>query len=278
MKAYHWFTRYDLTEENLRIPHALVFGGNQINTPIYYHDPTVRSDTPHFIFQYTLSGEAIFRYKGEEQVLSAGKAFFCNSHDADMAYYYPPDGTKTYEMLFCCLCGNLDIYEDLVRLYGRVFELAPENEAITQFLNYRVKSHYTKLLDMHVSESFRMATCLMKNLIKSQENVQAKPTSALIDKVNVYLQENIEEKFSIKQLAEMLSVSASHLSREFKSETGLSPQKHMDILRMNHAAKLISINQLSVKETAYRMGFDNPAHFVRSFKRVHGETPGSLKK
>lgn len=278
MKAYHWFIRYDLPEEDLKVPHALVFGGNQINTPIYYHDASVRSDTPHFIFQYTISGEAIFRYKGEEHVLSAGKAFLCNSHDADMAYYYPPDGTKTYEMLFCCLCGNLDFYEDVVRLYGRVFELTLDNEAITQFLNYRVKSHYTKFIEMNISESFGMASCLIKNLIKSRESVQEKSTSTLVDKMNVYLQENIEEKFSIKHLAETLGVSASHLTREFKHETGLSPQKHMDILRMNHAAKLIMSSQLSVKETAYRMGFDNPAHFVRSFKRVHGETPGSLKK
>jgi AraC-like DNA-binding protein len=278
MKAYHWFIRYDLSEENLRIPHVVVFGGNQINSSIYYHDASVRTDTPHFIFQYTLSGKGIFRYKGEEHELTAGKAFFCNSHDPEMAYYYPPEGTETYEMLFCCLCGNLETYEDIANRYGRVFELPKEDKAIKQFLNYRVKSHYTKHLDMNVSESFRTASTLMTSLIKSKETEVLLTSSLLIDRVNNYLQEHIEEKFSIKQLAETFEVSASHLSREFKRQTGLSPQKHMDILRMNHAARLLTSNLLSVKEAAYKMGFDNPAHFVRSFKRVHGVTPGSLKK
>ena len=278
IKAYHWLVCYNLKGRDPEIPHVKAFGGNQINSSLYYHDPSVRTDTPHYIFQYTLSGKGIFRYKGVEYELTAGKAFFCNSHDENMSYFYPPNETQTYEILYCCLCGDLNLFESIAERYGRVFELSSDDKALKQFLDYRIKSHDIKYIDMNLSECFMKSSILLNSLIKSKEEIIEKNSTSFVDKVIIYIRENIEEKLSIAQLADIFEISASHLSREFKKQTGLNPQKFIDTIRMKHAAKLISSSLLSVKETAYRLHFDNPAHFVRSFKRVHGVTPGSFKR
>ncbi len=276
-KAYHWYVRFDIHETDLKYPHVVVFGGNQINTPLYYHDSKVRTDTPHLIFQYTLSGEGIFRYQNKEHSLTSGKGFLCYSHDPEMAYYYPPEGDQTYENFYCCIEGDPDTLNQIAEMSGRVIELEPENEAIKQFLNYRVRTEYNELIYKPAGEAIQMAACLINNILKTSENTPEHIATSLVSRALVYMKENIEEKFSIKQVAEHFHVTPGHLSKKFKEKMGLTPQKHLEVMRMNHASRLIKSNRLSVKEVAYRMGYDNPPHFIRSFKRVHGVTPGSIK-
>jgi AraC-like DNA-binding protein len=45
---------------------------------------------------------------------------------------------------------------------------------------------------------------------------------------------------------------------------------------MNHAAELILRGNLPVKVAGAQVGFDDPYHFSRCFKRVHGVAPNSF--
>jgi AraC-like DNA-binding protein len=277
-KAYSWYRLLDFKDKNLRIPHTLLFGGSQINSPIYYHDAKVRSDSPHFLFQYTLSGIGIFRYDGNEHELKAGQGFLCCTHDPKMAYYYPPEGKDTYEMLYLCFGGDLDTFEEITELYGRVFELSLDSEIITRILSFRVRSHYSEVLQSSLSESINIASSLITSLIGCKESESKSSKYDIINQAQVYILEHIEDKLSVKVLANIFGVTPNHISRGFKAHIGISPHKYISMVRMKHAAKLINSNLLSVKEVAFRMGHDNAAHFIRSFKRVHGYTPGSLRK
>jgi AraC-like DNA-binding protein len=44
-------------------------------------------------------------------------------------------------------------------------------------------------------------------------------------------------------------------------------------MKMNHAAELITRANFSVKAAAVEVGFEDPYHFSRVFKRVHGVAP-----
>jgi AraC-like DNA-binding protein len=47
---------------------------------------------------------------------------------------------------------------------------------------------------------------------------------------------------------------------------------------MKHAANLLSDTQAEVQEVAYRLGFIDPFHFSRVFKRIFGVSPTEFQR
>lgn len=84
--------------------------------------------------------------------------------------------------------------------------------------------------------------------------------------------ENPNIHFSPEQFATQLCTSERHFSRLFKSEVGLSFSKWRQ-----QACVLLSLEKLiqnqSIQQIAYDLGFKNPAAFSTMFHRVLGVSP-----
>ena len=76
----------------------------------------------------------------------------------------------------------------------------------------------------------------------------------------------------IEQIARGLGVSRQTLYRRLKEE-GVTFAELLDQLRQRLALRYLREQGLSVKETAYRLGFSDPAAFSRAFKRWTGSSP-----
>jgi transcriptional regulator GlxA family with amidase domain len=93
-----------------------------------------------------------------------------------------------------------------------------------------------------------------------------------------FLESNLHRKITSSELAEVANTSSSHLSRLFKSETGLSPGEYLRRLRMEKARQLLATSLLSVKEIMGAAGYNSKSHFVRHFKRSFRLTPSEYRK
>jgi AraC-like DNA-binding protein len=76
----------------------------------------------------------------------------------------------------------------------------------------------------------------------------------------------------IDQVARALGMSRQTLYRRLKAE-GATFEQVLDGLRRRLALRFIREQGLSVKETAYRLGFSDPSAFSRAFKRWTGSSP-----
>lgn len=92
-----------------------------------------------------------------------------------------------------------------------------------------------------------------------------------MDTVLQYIQDNISRSLTISELAGLLNMSTSNFSHSFKKYVGTSPQKYMHHLKLTKAKELLF--KSSVTETAFDLGYENPSHFIRRFKDLHGITP-----
>jgi len=68
-------------------------------------------------------------------------------------------------------------------------------------------------------------------------------------------------------------VSQVHLCRLFGKFSGETPHAFVTRMRMNHAARLIARGDVAVKVAAMEVGYPDPCHFSRVFKRVLGCAP-----
>ena len=80
---------------------------------------------------------------------------------------------------------------------------------------------------------------------------------------------------SMDLIAARLSVSRQTVYRQLKAE-GVTFETVLDELRHQLAVHYLSGQKTSVNETAYLVGFSEPAAFSRAFKRWTGTSPRSL--
>jgi AraC-like DNA-binding protein len=78
------------------------------------------------------------------------------------------------------------------------------------------------------------------------------------------------------QVAAKLGVSRKTLFRWLKSE-GVTFERVLDELRQRMALDYLSARRVSVNETAYLVGFSEPAAFTRAFKRWTGVSPREMR-
>ena len=82
---------------------------------------------------------------------------------------------------------------------------------------------------------------------------------------------------SIEQLAEMTELSSRSLQRRFR-ELGLSYSKLQDQTRFERAAYLLKNSDSKALEIALEVGYSDPSHFTRSFKRMTNLTPREYRR
>jgi transcriptional regulator GlxA family with amidase domain len=82
----------------------------------------------------------------------------------------------------------------------------------------------------------------------------------------------------VEAVARKLEISQAHLTRLFDRHFGVSPLQYYRRLRMEVAASRLINSTASVKEIAWELGYSNPFHFSRSFKRFAEMSPVEYRR
>ena len=90
----------------------------------------------------------------------------------------------------------------------------------------------------------------------------------LVNHTIYYLETHHDEEITLEQLAEMLYVTPTYLSKTFKAATGVGPINYLIQIRLNHAKELLKNDSLSVKEVAKTVGYEDAYHFSKLFKNI----------
>jgi transcriptional regulator GlxA family with amidase domain len=104
-----------------------------------------------------------------------------------------------------------------------------------------------------------------------------RPDDIRVGHVVALIHEQFAEPWSVDQLARAVNVSPSYLTRLFREHTGRSPASFVRELRLRRAYELIQTTFLSIKEVMAAVGWNDPSHFSRAFKRHFGVSPKGLR-
>lgn len=110
---------------------------------------------------------------------------------------------------------------------------------------------------------------------------QEKPAStkiAMVSAVKKYIQEHYAEKINLSSAAELVHVNASYLSRIFPEVENMGFADFLCDVRMQRACELLMDYTLRVYEIAALVGYQDVKHFMKTFKRHEGMTPGEYRE
>lgn len=99
----------------------------------------------------------------------------------------------------------------------------------------------------------------------------------LMKRVITFIEQSLEERPSVEQLASIAGLSPSYFYRVFKQYTGFSPMSYIERIRIEEACRLLN-SDISITQISHLLGFSSSQHFATSFKKSMGVTPTFYKK
>ena len=92
-----------------------------------------------------------------------------------------------------------------------------------------------------------------------------------------YIKNNFKVLNSLQDIADVCMIDQAYLCRLFKRFDTQSPYKYLLNVKMSYAASRFQETDDLVKSIAYELGFSDPFHFTRIFKRLFGISPQAFK-
>ena len=108
--------------------------------------------------------------------------------------------------------------------------------------------------------------------------LELEPTSDRIRVALTYAKENLHQSLTVEILAQITNLSPRQFSRRFTQETGQSPAKAIENLRIEMAKTLIEQSNHPLEVIAEMTGFIDPDRMRRAFLRSYGQPPQVLRR
>lgn len=91
------------------------------------------------------------------------------------------------------------------------------------------------------------------------------------------LETHFKKVHQVQEYAQLQNLSSAYLNEVIKGETGYSVKDFIQKRLILEAKRLALYSDWNMKEIAFELGFDDPAHFSKSFKKQEGKTFTSFR-
>ncbi|MCA5006164.1 helix-turn-helix domain-containing protein [Sphingobacterium bovistauri] len=174
----------------------------------------------------------------------------------------------------------LHISDDDVIILSNIFESISKLYNTKSNEQFNLIAAYVKILLLIIRQIYDNSIAVDKELNSTVDAMQVR----IINNFFLELKNVIDilgEKhrdYTVNYFAQKLSIHPNHLNATLKKYTGKSTQEHIHQEIVNIAKTLLSHTNLSIKEIAFRLSFNEQSHFSNFFKKKVNKTPLQFKK
>ena len=247
--------------------------GKHICAPSGFWGPDVRD---YFLLHFVVSGKGIYRVNGKEYSLGAGQGFVIKPGETT---FYKADETDPWEYYFVAFHGSrAKTLVDSVRWTDGYICKPRDFDALKKRLRelYAVKMpnegggyKIIGLLYLIFSELISDA---------ADEGQASDEKQRALDTALDYIKANYASPIRVTDVADHVCMHRSNLYKLFKEVLGISVIDYLHSTRLNAAASLLLMTDLSVLEIAAKVGYTDTPHFCKAFKKRYLFTPLGYRK
>ncbi|SIT03661.1 transcriptional regulator, AraC family with amidase-like domain [Chryseobacterium ureilyticum] len=102
--------------------------------------------------------------------------------------------------------------------------------------------------------------------------------SSFTKEVRDWLKDKLEQPISIENIAESMNMSVRNFSRVFLKESGMTPGKFLEKMRLDQAKNMLEYNDISIELVAEKCGFGSVVSLRRLFLKYLSLSPAQYRK
>ena len=110
------------------------------------------------------------------------------------------------------------------------------------------------------------------------KDTNVNPSVLRFSKVIEYIDNNLDKKITVAELAELLYLDETYFSNAFTKCIGVSPSQLIIGKKLSRAMHLLRNDTMTIEEIAFSLGFSSEAYFSRLFKKKTHLTPSEFRK
>ena len=158
----------------------------------------------------------------------------------------------------------IEVRKRVLNTYPQILNLTPvDSDAANQICD---KIHLYEIIDCLQAEFNGFIDC-----IKGEKcNIVLKMLS--------FMKKNSSQKLELRSLALLFGYNSAYLGKVFRKETGESFNSYLDMLRIKHAVKLLSNENLKIYEVCEMAGYRSLDYFYKRFKKHTKLSPSEYRK
>lgn len=145
---------------------------------------------------------------------------------------------------------------------------------IFEQLNYELKTKEKFTDDIIATQVFNLLWQVKRKLIHPTKlNIRTNRQQDLLANFKKLIESHFQNKKTVQEYAELLYITPKHLSETIKAITNHTALYYIHERIIHEAEYLLVYTDLSVKEIANTLHFENPSHFGRFFRQKKSLTP-----
>lgn len=146
------------------------------------------------------------------------------------------------------------------------FILSLENELSNKNIGYKIQVKYMLLSAlMHIMRNYPYT--------KEDAAFYGGKTTEQLKNAMLYIDSNLENRLTLKDIADVACMTQTYFSSVFKKFNGISPWEYITIKRVEMAINLLKTSDMSKLEIAEHCGFSSSSNFYKSFLKITGKHP-----
>jgi AraC-like DNA-binding protein len=229
-----------------------------------------RTDSTDFFVEYVRAGNVSLVQNGKAYLIQPGEVYLLHK-GASHRYATGPAGVV--------LKRFVQIRGSSIEHYLRSLELWDQNH---------IRPQNPRLFEQHLKRATTLLTqystdldgqldiqlsCLAYQILLDLNQAIQPLIPPVIEKALTFMHENLHRPVSLREICEHVQLTIPYFSRIFSTYMHCTPIAYFLEQKFNWTVQLLKTTSLSIKEIAYRAGFDNPLYFSAQFKKRFGASP-----
>lgn len=231
-----------------------------------------------YVLIYCTGGKGWLEMAGKRWVINTGDVFFCFK---DIRHSYGADDQDPWTKYWVCFIGkSVPDFLSLLQVSPQspVIPIGDKSKLFTLFYEIFETLSYGYSLN-----NLLYASSCVHQILSYLFNVQMYTYKAVTKDINIekivrFMYENINNSFTLKELADYANMSKYYFLRKFKEKTGYSPIDYFNRLKIQKACELLDASAVRISEISQMLGFNSQYYFSLTFKKIIGYSPRTYRE
>lgn len=231
------------------------------------------------IIIYCESGKGWIKYKGDKKIMERNQVFILPAKEI---HSYGADIQDPWSIYWIHFLGDdTDLFSSIL---GRKINIDESHSGRSQdrimlfedmFQNLEMGYSRENLEYVSYCLTYFLASIKYDTQFREIKNVKEMD---MVQKSIHYMKNNLERNLELEEIAEHVGYSPSHFGNLFHKKTSYSPMGYYNQLKIQRACSFLQFSDLKIKEIAFRLGYYDPFHFSKAFKKETRLTPKEYRE